>query len=402
MKLNNFLNIKGDMVVWMVFLMLCMISVLEVYSASSSMSYSTGRFWYPIMKHGIYVLVGIALAWIIHRIPCKMFKLISSILLFVSYLMLFYVLLAAKINDAARWINLGSITIQPSELAKLSLVGFVAFIAASARKDGHINALGMKIIISAFVLAVALIASENWSTAGLITCVIFFMLCFAKAPSKFLGWITAGGVGLMIAVATFLFSLDDKQLEAMRDNAILHRVPMVVNRIKGEELPADPKDYQITDKNRQVTHAQIAIATCNVIGKMPGNSVQRDHLPQAYSDFIYAIIIEEWGVEGAMFVMFLYLLLMWRALRIANKCSSLFPAYLVMGLALMIVMQAMMNMAVAVGAMPVTGQPLPLISKGGTSTFVSCVYIGMILSVSWSAKKKGDEMKELPLQVSNA
>ena len=138
----------------------------------------------------------------------------------------------------------------------------------------------------------------------------------------------------------------------------------------------------------QVTHANIAIGTCGIRGKGPGNSVQRDYLPQAYSDFIYAIIIEETGVFGLFGVMFLYLLLMWQSMKIASRCKSRFPSYLVMGLALMIVIQAMVNMAVATGAFPVTGQPLPLISRGGTSTFVNCAYFGMILSVSRTAKKK--------------
>ena len=139
--------------------------------------------------------------------------------------------------------------------------------------------------------------------------------------------------------------------------------------------------------HKQVTHAQIAIATCHVVGKGPGQSVERDFLPQAFSDFIYAIIIEEGGFLGGLVVMFMYLFLLYRAMKIAENCKNRFPAYLVMGLSLMLVVQAMVNMAVATGAMPVTGQPLPLVSKGGTSTFITCAYIGMILSVSHTARQ---------------
>lgn len=390
MKLNHFLNIKGDMVVWMIFIFLCSISILEVYSASSSMTYKSGVFWRPIMQHGCYVLMGMGVAWIVHLIPCRFFKLFCLLSLILSFFLLLYVLAAVKINDAARWIQLGSITVQPSELAKISLVGFIAFIASSARENGHISWSGIKLILGASAITIGLIMSENISTAALITLVVFFMLCICKAPNKLIGWIVGLGAAALVSAGLLLTSLTDSQLDWMRDKPVVHRVPMAMNRIKGHERPVDPKDYNLTE-NVQVTHARIAIATCNVVGKGPGNSIQRDYLPQAFSDFIFAIIIEEWGVFGAIFVMFLYLLLMYRAMRIAGRCGSLFPAYLVMGLALMMVMQAMMNMAVAVGAMPVTGQPLPLISKGGTSTFINCAYIGMILSVSWTAKAKTTE-----------
>lgn len=148
-----------------------------------------------------------------------------------------------------------------------------------------------------------------------------------------------------------------------------------------------PTEFDI-DRDGQIAHANIAIATSNVIGKMPGNSVERDFLSQAFSDFIYAIIIEEMGLLGGGFVLFLYIVLLIRAGRIASRCERNFPAFLVMGLALQLVVQALVNMMVAVGLFPVTGQPLPLISRGGTSTIINCVYIGMILSVSRYAKKK--------------
>ena len=148
-----------------------------------------------------------------------------------------------------------------------------------------------------------------------------------------------------------------------------------------------PKDYDL-DKDAQVAHANIAIVTSNIIGKGPGNSVERDFLAQAFSDFIYAIIIEEMGIGGAILVVFLYIVLLFRTARIANRCENNFPAFLAMGLALLLVVQAVFNMLVAVGLAPVTGQPLPLISKGGTSTIINCAYIGMILSISRSAKRK--------------
>jgi cell division protein FtsW len=152
-----------------------------------------------------------------------------------------------------------------------------------------------------------------------------------------------------------------------------------------------PSDYDI-EENFQVGHANMAIASSGIIGKGPGNSVERDYLPQAFSDFIYAIIIEEMGIIGAAVIAFLYIVLLYRAARIASRCENNFPAFLVLGLALLLVIQATFNMMVAVGLAPVTGQPLPLISKGGTSTIINCAYIGVMLSVSRSAKKRDDKL----------
>ena len=181
------------------------------------------------------------------------------------------------------------------------------------------------------------------------------------------------GVGTVIAIPA----------KTLHNTPGLHRLETWQNRIKGffdkEDVPAAKFDI---DKDAQIAHARIAIATSHVVGKGPGNSIQRDFLSQAFSDFIFAIVIEEMGLIGGAFVVFLYLCLLMRAGRIAQKCERTFPAFLVMGIAILLVSQAILNMMVAVGLFPVTGQPLPLISKGGTSTLINCAYIGMILSVS--------------------
>ena len=387
---------QGDTVVWMIFLLLCMVSVIEVYSASSNMSYDSGHYWDPVMRHGSFVLVGIILAWLIHLIPCVWFKLLSVVMLLVSLVMLVFVLFAGKINGGARWLDVGIFSFQPSELAKISLVGVAAFLLSSMRTERGASNLSFKIVIGLTLLVLGLIATENLSTAGIIFLVILGILFISQAPSKWLAWIVGGMIaGAALGIFT-AHSIPESTLDnwSAQEHGILHRVPTWVHRITDHHVtPENPDDYDIYD-NVQVTHAKIAIATCNLVGKGPGNSVERDYLPQAFSDFIYAIIIEEGGILSGAFVMFLYLLLMWRAMKIAKRCKALFPAYLVMGLALMMVVQAMINMAVAVGAFPVTGQPLPLISKGGTATFVNCAYIGMILSVSRSAKKVDEASNE--------
>ena len=383
--------VQGDLAVWMVFILLCMVSIIEVYSASSSMSYRRGQFWDPIIEHGTYVLVGIGITWIIHLLPCNIFKALTTFSLhLIAYPLLLFALFSAATNDAARWVHIGGKTIQPSEIAKICLVGFVAFILSSLRDEKGASPLATKIVFAEVGLTVLLIITENFSTAAIIGLVMLGICFYAQVRDKVLAWLIGIGTGAIILIAVIIMSIPQAKLQEWAEtDGPLHRLPVWVARITGhEELPDDPAAFKLTQKNIQTTHARIAVASCGVTGKGPGNSVQRDFLPLAFSDFIYAIIIEEGGFIAGAFVMFLYLLLMWRAMKIASKCKALFPAYLVMGLALMMVVQAMVNMAVAVGAMPVTGQPLPLISKGGTSTFVNCAYIGMILSVSRSAKKK--------------
>ncbi|MBQ6190219.1 MAG: FtsW/RodA/SpoVE family cell cycle protein [Bacteroidaceae bacterium] len=381
--------LQGDSVVWMILLALCMISIVEVYSASSRMTYSSGHYWGPVVEHTSYVAIGLFITWLIHKMPCKSFKFLSVLGLLVSFILLIVVLFMGSINDAARWIRIFGITIQPSEFAKISLVGTVAMLLATFRDKttGGASQLAFNCVALLTGVICLLIVGENFSTAGIIFIVMFLMTWYAQAPKKWM-WIvvisivTIGGLGYSVLKLT-----PDQTAHKISELPMLHRFETWSNRIKsGSDLPNDPADYNIHD-NIQVTHARIAVATCNVVGKGPGQSVERDFLPHAVSDFIYAIIIEEAGIEGGILVMFLYLLLLYRAMRIAERCRNRFPAYLAMGLSLMLVVQAMVNMAVSVGAMPVTGQPLPLVSKGGTSTFITCAYIGMILSVSYTAKK---------------
>ena len=191
---------------------------------------------------------------------------------------------------------------------------------------------------------------------------------------------------------------DDREEGAL--GKIFHRADTWKSRIDKFASPKEPTPEEVDlDKDAQVAHANIAIASSNVVGKGPGNSVERDFLSQAFSDFIYAIIIEELGIEGAVVVAVLYIMLLFRTGRIASRCENNFPALLAMGLALLLVSQALFNMCVAVGLVPVTGQPLPLISKGGTSSMINCIYVGVILSVSRSAKKKGESPKPKPQPV---
>lgn len=389
---------QGDMVIWMILLLLCFISIITVYSASSNMTYGSGKYWAPVMRHGAFLLLGIGFTWVLHMLPCKLYKIIGLGISCLSYLLLICAQFAGQINGASRWIGIGNFSFQPSEIAKLGLVITTVFILSIFRDKNGVNSFGFKIAAINIVCTVLLIVTENLSTAAIISLVMFMICFYAQVSSKILFSLLGGILAIGISGYLTLINIPESTLEEWRADkeSIFHRVPTWVGRLKGGYIPpADPKDYDIT-QNIQVTHAQIAIATCGITGRGPGNSIERDFLPQAYSDFIYAIIIEEGGIFCGGLVMFLYLLLLYRAFRIAQRCKSLFPAYLIMGLALMLVTHAMINMAVAVGLFPVTGQPLPLISRGGTSTFVNCAYLGIMLSVSRSARQiEGPETEEV-------
>ena len=259
-------------------------------------------------------------------------------------------------------------------------------------------------------MIIPLIMVENLSTAVLLATVVFLMMFIGKVPGqqlgRLLGLVT---VALALVVTMVMVFGHDEQKEGsvMANQAMVEQtapkdenmVEKVFHRFDTWKARIDnflsneyvaPEDVDINGRDAQTSHANIAIASSNFIGKGPGNSVERDFLSQAFSDFIYAIIVEELGIVGAVFVCMLYIVLLFRTATIANRCANTFPALLIMGFAMLLVVQALFNMAVAVGLVPVTGQPLPLISKGGTSTIINCAYIGVILSVSHSAKKKDD------------
>lgn len=398
-KINWSGLMQGDLVIWMVFILLLMISVVEVYSASSTMSYGgKSSYWEPVMQHGSFWLIGLVTAWFVSRVPCNYFKLGGTIGLLFALILQLTALFSGKLNGAGRWIHLWGLTFQPSELTKMALVTYLAFIFSSLRNGKEVSSTGNKFAAFGAIASLALIVTENLSTAGLIFLIVLGMAFFAQVRAKLLAIIFVIMVSVGAGGWILVHSIPEETLSEWRasENPITHRVPTWVARITDKhEIPDNPKDYDITD-NIQVTHARIAVATSHGIGKGPGKSRQRDYLPQAYSDFIYAIIIEETGILGGLVVMFLYLLFMWRCRTIAERCKSLFPSYLVMGLSLMIVLQAMVNMAVAVGAMPVTGQPLPLISRGGSSILINCICVGMILSVSRTAKKTGEPAGSAP------
>ncbi|MBO6144859.1 MAG: FtsW/RodA/SpoVE family cell cycle protein [Prevotella sp.] len=409
-KINNLF--KGDKVIWMVFFFLCMISIVEVFSASSGLTYKSQNYVGPIAYHTFTIMAGVVVAIITLNVPCRYFKLLTPFLLLLSFVTLLWVLLAGtKVGDAGRWISLFGFTFQPSEIAKGTIVLAVAQILAAMQRENGADKKTFKWILCITLPACLLIGLENLSTAAMLFAVVFLMMFIGLVPLRQLARLA----GIIIFIAVFALSMvmlvghdineeesqltKTEQIESPKKDKnfiekMFHRADTWKSRIMkfGKPSPT-PKEYDL-DKDAQVAHANIAIVSSGIVGKGPGKSTERDFLAQAFSDFIYAIVIEELGIIGAAFVVFLYIILLYRCARIASRCENNFPAFLAMGLGLLLVIQATFNMMVAVGLAPVTGQPLPLISKGGTSTIINCAYIGAILSVSRSAKMKKEKYND--------
>lgn len=388
---------QGDTVIWIVFFFLCMISLVEVFSAASSLSYGGGSYMQPLFKQAGFLALGTAVVWFFHSVPCRYFKIIPVLGYPISVLLLVLTIaMGATLNDGARWIDFLGIRFQPSEIAKGVLVITVALVLSFGQTEKGAAPDVMKRILWLTGIVCGLIFPENFSTAVLLFGTILVMMFVGRVPLKQMGRLMACLIGLLLFVILLIKILP---ADVINNNKLLHRMDTWTERLTSHVESRDSMGVkEVLQENPQASHAKIAIASSNVFGKMPGNSEERDHLPQAFSDFIYAIIIEELGIVGAVFVVFLYVILLFRAGRIASRCERNFPAFLTMGLAVLLVMQAMMNVLVAVGLAPVTGQPLPLISRGGTSTLINCVYFGMILSVSRYARKveKKPKTAELP------
>ena len=413
MSLKSLNNIfKGDKVIWMVFFLLCMISIVEVYSASSTLSYKGGNYWAPLLKHGGMLFIGFIVMIVVMNIKCRYFKIATLPALVLSVLMLIGVLLTGGVtNGASRWIEVMGIQFQPSELGKGALVLAVAQILSAMQTEAGAAKKAFKYILFLSAAIIIPISFENLSTALLASLTVLLMMFVGRVPLKQIGKLLGvGALTVVFALALVMAVGTDEEKNAPKQTLteqttlveeeteenfvgkLFHRADTWkarINRFLNNEYVA-PKDYDL-DKDGQIGHANIAIASSNILGKGPGNSNERDFLSQAFSDFIYAIIIEEMGIIGAFFVAFLYIVILMRSGQIAGRCDNSFPAFLAMGIAFLLVTQALFNMAVAVGLAPVTGQPLPLISKGGTSTIINCLYIGMLLSISRFAKKRDND-----------
>lgn len=384
--------LKGDATLWIVFLGLCFISAIEMYSASSTLAYKAINHTAPMLRHVVFLSFGALIVFLIHLVPYKFIRFFAYVSLAFSVLTLVLVFFIGKSeNDATRWLEIGGLQFQPSELGKLSLIIIAADFIARIKDSAANEKKYFRLLLVLTALVCFLILLENFSTAALLFGVVYIMMFIGKISGKKLLLLMAVLVGVAIMGYSLVKVIPDEKLPDFLD-----RAPTWVNRIDRffveDENPEDR--YVINDENLQVQHGRIAIARGGITGVFPGNSVQRDFLPQAYSDFIYAIIVEEMGLIGGILVILLYMILLFRAGRIATMSKTVFPAILVIGLSLMIVLQAFVSMAVATSLGPVTGQPLPMISRGGTSILITSIYFGIIFGITRQIKAESDLKSE--------
>ena len=384
--------LRGDATLWIVFIMLCIVSIIEMYSASSTLAYKAANHTAPMLCHVGFLVGGALIAVLVHLIPFRYIRLISYLVLVLSVFMLILVLFKGKSeNDASRWLVIGGFNFQPSELAKLSVIIVAAdFISRIKNPKTDEKKYFWSTVIMLGIIC-PLILLENFSTAVILFGVVFIMMFIGRVSIKRLG-ILAGAI-LMTIILGFgaIKAIPQEKMPKAFDRAYTWTAR--IDRFT-ENTDNEQSKYEITDENRQVQHGRIAIARGGIFGVFPGNSIERDYLPQAYSDFIYAIIVEEMGLVGGIFVILLYLILLFRAGRIATESPTVFPAVLVIGLSLMIVIQSFVSMSVATSLGPVTGQPLPLISRGGTSILITCIYFGIIFGITRQLKEEGQPVDE--------
>ena len=366
---------KGDRVIWLIVILLSVASLLAVYSSTGSLAYryQGGNTAYYFIKQFIFLGAGLAVIFLVHLISYKVYSPLAPLLLYVALpLLLITLLFGTNINQAARWLQIPGlgVTIQTSDFAKLALIMYVARMLSlkqNEMKDMKKSFLPLILPVAAVCL---LILPANFSTALMLGIICWIMLFIGRVNLQYLLGFT--GIGILL-VGLFVFI-------ALQTNTI-SRVQTWKNRVENFASGEGGENYQ-------AQQSKIAIATGGLVGKGPGNSTQRNFLPHPYSDFIYAIIIEEYGLLGGGIILLLYLILLFRTGVIVKKAKRTFPAFLAIGLTLVLVFQALVNMAVAVNLIPVTGQPLPLVSMGGTSVLFTSASFGILLSISRSQNKE--------------
>jgi cell division protein FtsW len=380
---------RGDKYIWGIVVLLSLISILVVYSATGSLAYkmNKGNTSIYLFKQVSFSLIGLLLIYFLHRVNYTIFSRVATILFLISIPLLLYTLLfGAKINDGSRWIKLPIInmTIQTSDLAKLALFMYISRLLSKKQETIKDFKKGFIPVVFPVMIICAVIMPANLSNALLTGATALLLMFIGRVSLKHI-FLTIGValIPVVIIVMVSVLTYDGKQKDAAKKPAMAEKVKSFgrfgtwVKRVQ---------DFMYAKDNEtpyQVQQAKIAIANGSIlVGLGPGNSRQRNFLPQAYNDFIYSIIIEEYGLLGGAFMIFIYLVFLFRCIRIFRKCPYAFGAFLALGLSFTLVIQAIANMAVNVNLVPVTGVTLPLVSMGGSSFLFTCGAIGIILSVA--------------------
>lgn len=384
-------KLHGDRVIWLVLLFLAMISITAVYSSSSALAFKADKSTFSfLLKQMSFVMLGFVALLVCYRIPLGWYRKLSIVLLGFSALLLVYTIFkGANYNEAVRWIKIGGVTFQPSELAKISVVLYLARILETSKLDTF-KEYAFKILAPIGVIC-GLCLYGSVSVALIIGTITLIILLCAGIKMKFI-WETVGivvaGVAIIFTIHTFV-----PKFFPRLDTFTARVERFFVKDSKIEEMSKE-EIAELKKKSYQGEQAVQAIQLGGVIGRGPGNSIKRDSLPHPYSDFIYASIIEEWGLVGGIVVIMLYLWFFFRCIVIARSCTKLFSTIVVLGLSLLITMQAFLHILVNVGILPVTGQTLPLISLGGTSLVIMSCAFGIILSVNRTIEIKVEQTAE--------
>ncbi len=384
---NNLVSkTRGDRVIWGIVVILTLISLLVVYSSTGSLAYKYSKSPESyLFKQLAFIVIGLLMIYFAHRVNYTIYARVAKVLFLVSIpLMIYTLLFGSNINSASRWITLPVInmTMQTSDLAKLALFMYLSL--QLSRKQNVIKDFkkGFLPIITPVVIICALIAPANLSTALLVAATSFMLMFIGRAHTKHL--LISIGIAMIPVVFLFMLAISSYDKAAHKSKELpaifaMGRIPTWVSRVQ-TFMYSNKEDE--SEKLYQINQAKIAIANGSWVGKGPGNSDARNYLPHSYSDFIYAIIIEEYGLAGAAFMVFIYLLFLYRCIRLYRKCPYAFGAFLALALSFTLVIQAIANMGVAVNVFPNTGVTLPLVSMGGSSFLFTCLSIGIILSVA--------------------
>jgi cell division protein FtsW len=379
--LKFFSNLKGDKVIWVVVIILSIFSVLAVYSSTGTLAYKqrAGNTEYYLIKHTLILFLGFTLMYLSHLVKYTLYSRISQLALFVAIPLLFFTLMTGtNLNEASRWLTLPVINInfQTSDFAKLALIIYVARMLSKKQDEIKDFKSAFVPIIVPVVLVCMLILPANLSTAAILFLTAIILMFIGRINLKYIGYMALiGGFAAGVFILILMNSPNKGRLGTWKSR---------IESFAGGPEHKDP------DREYQANQSKIAIASGGFFGKFPGNSTQRNFLPHAYSDFIFAIIIEEYGLLGGIFIILLYLILLYRGIRIATKCEKTFGSLLCIGMSFILVFQAFIHFAIITNLFPVTGQPLPLISMGGTSIWFTSIAIGIMLSVSRETEKQNE------------
>ena len=361
---------KGDAVIWRIIFGLSIMSVLAVYSSTGTLAYKYqgGNTLHYVFKHLTLLIVGIAITFFVSNINYKLYlKSAKLFLYFTIPLLLFTLLMGVNLNSASRWVTIPGIglTFQASDFGKLALIMYISQVLARNQENIHEYKKAFIPVLAAAAVVCGLIFPANFSTSAMLFAIVVVLMFIGRIPLRQLGILFGMGLVFVGLLGTLIF-----------------KAPELFPRGRTWKARVENFSSSKDDGNYQAEQAKIAVATGGVFGKMPGKSTQRNFLPHPYSDFIYAIIVEEYGMIGGFVIMMAYLFMLYRAIMIARRCDSMFPALLTIGLTFSLVFQALINMAVAVNLFPVTGQTLPLLSMGGSSILFTSFALGIIISVS--------------------